>query len=87
MTIVETQRFRKSYEKLPKNIKEKAKKQFKFFLEDMFYPSLHTEKLAPHNKNIWSFRIDRNYRVIFTFMPRRDECWIIDIGPHDIYKN
>lgn len=86
MKIIETARFRASFEKLQKTAKKKAKKQLQLFLKNMFYPLLHTEKLEPRHKNIWSFRIDKNYRVIFTFLSA-DTLLFLDIGPHDIYKN
>jgi len=44
------------------------------------------EKLEPKYKNIWSFRVDQKYRVLFTFVPRENELWLLDIGPHDIYR-
>ena len=86
MNIVETDRFRRSFSDLPKIIKMKAQKQFRLFLENIFHTSLHTEKLEPRIKNIWSFRLDRKYRVIFTFRPEKDEIWFLDVGSHDIYK-
>ena len=86
MQIVATERFRKSQKVLPKAQKEKLKKQFEFFMKDMWHPSLHTEKLEPRYKNIWSFRIDQKYRVLFTFVPRDNELWLLNVGPHDIYK-
>lgn len=86
MKIIETARFRASFEKLQKPTKQKTKKQLQLFLKNMFYPSLHTEKLEPRQKNIWSFRVDKNYRVIFTFLSA-DTLLFLDIGPHDIYKN
>lgn len=86
MNIKKTNRFQKGYKALPEAQKKKAEKQLIVFIENMFYPSLHTEKLAPAYKNIWSFRIDKKYRVIFTFVPNRNEIWLLNIGPHDIYK-
>lgn len=85
MKIIETARFRASFEKLQKSIKQKAKKQLQLFLKNMFHNSLHTEKLEPRQKNIWSFRVDKNYRVIFTFISS-DAILFLDIGPHNIYS-
>ncbi len=85
MKITETEKFRKSLDSLQSNTRKKAKKQFKLFIQNLFHPSLHTEKLEPKNKNLWSFRIDKNYRVIFTFTDK-ETLLLLDIGPHDIYK-
>ncbi len=85
MKFIETATFRRSFEKLPAAAKLKAKKQFRLLTENLFYPSLHTEKLEPKNKNIWSFRIDRGYRVIFMLTPP-ETIILLNIGSHDIYK-
>lgn len=85
MRILETDRFRKSLNQLDPSIRKKVKKQFTLFLHNLFHPSLHTEKLEPKDKNIWSFRIDRSCRVIFTFT-EKETILLLDIGPHDIYK-
>lgn len=85
MRIIETARFRASFEKLQKPTKQKVKKQFQLFFENIFHPSLHTEKLEPRHKNIWSFRVDKNYRVIFT-LSSQETILLIDIGPHNMYR-
>lgn len=85
MKITETEKFRKAFEELTQGIKKKAKKQFQLFLSNLFHPSLHTEKLEPKEKNIWSFRIDKKIRVIFIFT-NQNEILLLDIGPHDIYR-
>jgi len=85
MKIKETNSFRKSYKALPAVTQKKAKKQFELLLVNLFHPSLHTEKLEPKHNNIWSFRIDKSYRVIFTFQGN-EIILLINIGPHDIYK-
>lgn len=85
MKITETERFRKSFQAINPAIKKKTQKQFSFFLQNLFHPSLHTEKLEPKHNNIWSFRIDSNYRVFFTFTTG-EEIILLDIGTHDIYR-
>lgn len=85
MKIIRTDRFERSFQKLQKPLKTKAMKKIALFLENLFHPSLHTEKLEPRKKNIWSFRLDRNHRVIFTF-PEADTILFLNIGPHDIYR-
>lgn len=85
MKIIESSQFRKSFNKLDDKIKKKTKKQFELFLTNLFYPSLNTEKLEPKTANIWSFRIDKANRVIFTFS-EKETILLLDIGPHDIYR-
>jgi len=51
---------------LSKEFREKFScldKQIVIFKNNPFYPSLHTEKLVPKPKEVWSFRIDKKYRV------------------------
>jgi len=46
-----------------------------------FYPSLETDLLEPRQMKIWSFRLDRKYRVIFIFR-NKETIEIIDINNH-----
>ncbi|MBU1151256.1 type II toxin-antitoxin system RelE/ParE family toxin [Patescibacteria group bacterium] len=85
MKITETAQFRKSYEKLETALKKKAQKQFKLFLANLFHASLNTEKLEPKESNVWSFRIDKGTRVIFTFA-EKETVLLLDVGSHDIYR-
>jgi len=85
MKITETAHFRTSLKALSKKQLGTLKKQFGLLFANIFHPSLHTEKLEPKHKNIWSFRVDRNYRVIFT-IPDKETILLLDIGSHDIYR-
>lgn len=85
MKITETSEFRKSFDSLDKKIREKVKKQFVLFLGNIFHPSLNTEKLQPKSSGLWSFRIDKNFRVIFTFVDK-DTILVLGVGSHDIYR-
>lgn len=84
--ILATDEFRKRYQNLPKSIQKKAEKQEKLFRQNPFYPSLHTEKLEPKGKQVWSFRIDKSYRVMFRFI-NSNKVLLLTVGPHSwIYK-
>ena len=86
MRIVTVVEFDKRYEKLPLSIQKKAEKQEKIFRSSPFHPSLHTEKLEPKNKELWSIRVDKSYRIIFRFV-NGNTVLFLTIGPHDwIYK-
>lgn len=81
-----TEEFEKYYKKLPLTVKIKAEKQEQLFCKNPFHPSLHTEKLEPKSKEVWSFRIDKKYRIIFRFIDG-NKVVFLTIGPHDwIYK-
>ena len=80
MEIFSTKKFETEYNKLPKNIREKAKKQEKLFKSNPLHPSLHTEKLFPKWKEVWSFRIDKNYRVVFRFLDKDKVLFLNSMG-------
>lgn len=63
------------------NLKKKFDKQVKIFEQNPRHPSLNTEILEPKHLKIYSFRIDKKYRVIFIFTSS-DEIEIIDINDH-----
>jgi len=48
-------RFEKHYQRLPKEIKEKAEKREKIFRENPFHPLLDTHKLSGKEKECWAF--------------------------------
>lgn len=84
--IILTKEFENQYPKLPERVQKKAEKQQDFFKNNPFHPSLNTEKLSPKSNNLWSFRVDKKYRVIFRFA-NDNRVYFLSIGPHDwIYK-
>lgn len=86
MEILLTKEFKEKFFCLDKTIQKKAEKQTNLFKINPFHPSLHTEKLVPKSKEVWSFRIDKKYRIIFRFI-NKNEVLFLTTGPHDwIYK-
>ncbi len=63
------------------NLEKKYFKQLDLFKNNPIHPSLNTEKLEPFSEKLYSFRIDRKYRVIFGFH-LSSEVEIIDINNH-----
>jgi len=81
-----TEEFQKRYQELPKTIQRKAEKRENLFHQNPFHPSLHTEKIEPKGKEVWSFRIDKRYRIFFRFIDG-GKTLFLTVGPHDwIYK-
>lgn len=68
LRIFVTKNFERAFRKLPKSIQIKAEEKIQIFKRNIKHPSLNLEKLQPTRKNFWSFRIDKNYRVIFIFL-------------------
>jgi mRNA-degrading endonuclease RelE of RelBE toxin-antitoxin system len=81
-----TEEFQQRYQDLPKVIQKKAEKRVEIFRHNPLHPSLHTEKLEPKGKQVWSFRIDKRYRILFRFIGK-NKVLFLTVGPHDwIYK-
>lgn len=77
-----------------KRIKGKAELEARFwqklaqFTVDPFDPSLKTHKLSGKLKDLWSFSLGYDERVIFYFTDETDEkkAVFVDIGSHgDVY--
>ena len=84
--IFYTDEFKKRYRELPPHFQSKAERREKLFRANPFYPPLHTEKLHPRAREVWSFRIDENYRVLFRFKDQHT-VYFLTVGPHHwIYR-
>lgn len=79
MKISYTSNFKKSFQRLPKNIRKKFGKQIDFLLRNFSHPSLNSKK---HNKEkgIWQARVNRNYR--FYFLMEGDTYILLEIKIH-----
>ncbi len=56
-------KFGKLLDALPKAIQTKANRQLQRLEENHRHPSLHFKKV-PKKENLWSFRVDGNYRAL-----------------------
>ena len=65
ITIFYTEEFERRYQELPIRIQRKAERREKLFRINPFHSPLQTEKLHPKHKEVWSFRIDNDYRILF----------------------
>lgn len=71
-----------------KRIKGEKTKEFLFysklevFINDPYHSSLKTHKLSGELKDLWSFSIAYDIRVVFSFVSE-DKAVFIDIGKHD----
>lgn len=69
MTQIQTTKtFDRLFKKLPYKIQKKAVLKTELFKKNPFNSILRTEKLTPKKYNAWSFRIDLDYRITFTFL-------------------
>ena len=87
MEIYLTSKFERAYKRLPKQVKEKAKRREKLFRQNPFHPILKTHPLHGKYKDYWSFSIDKSYRIMFQFLDAAGaKVAFINIGTHEIYK-
>lgn len=61
-------------------LEKKFIKQVRIFEQNPRHPSLNTELLEPKSEGVYSFRIDRKYRVLFIIT--NQEIEIVDITDH-----
>lgn len=81
-----TPEFERRYQELSKAVQRKAEKRERLFRRHPFEPVLKTEKLEPRAKEYWSFRIDRNYRIIFRFIDSNRVIFLTCGHHHWIYR-
>ena len=85
MRFQTTETFDKLFQKIGQKIQIKAAKKADLFKKNPFHTSLRVEKLHPKKFNVWSFRIDKDYRIVFKFV-EKDLVEFMFVGHHnDIY--
>ena len=86
ITLVYGNHFLKSVKKLPKEQQKKLAELLEIIQENPFYSKLHTKSLSGQLSGLYSFRITRDWRVIFQFISP-DTIQLIEIGHRkDIYQ-
>lgn len=86
MEIAFSSSFKKAFKKKVKGRKEIESlfwESVSLFIENPFNNSLKTHKLSGQLKQLWSFSVEYNLRVIFSFEDKNRKAIFIDIGTHD----
>lgn len=65
-----------------KTLEKKFRDKLEQFQKNPFEPSLKTHKLSGKLKDLWSFTIEYDIRIIFYFTDNNDAVFI-GIGSHD----
>ena len=76
--------FKRAYKKKIKRqseIEERFWAKVEIFVENPFERSLRTHKLSGNLKDLWSFCIEQDLRVVFYFAGK-DKVVFVDIGKH-----
>ena len=72
MNIHYTSDFIKSFKRLPKEIQTMATRQEAIFKQNPQDPRLHSKSLKGDLKGLSSFRITRNYRLLYVWKDKRN---------------
>lgn len=81
-----TQQFEKSFTKLPAGIAELFEKKLSLFLNDIFYPSFRTKKVAGLKKSsVWESSLTMSYRFTFE-IDEEGKIIFRNIGTHTILE-
>lgn len=87
MNIIYSKEFIKSAKLLPKSIQNKLADLLLILKENSFSPVLHTKPLTGDLKGFYSFRITRDWRVIFHFKENSQCIFLVDVAHRkDIYR-
>lgn len=71
ISLIYSKDFLKSVRKLPKNLQVKLSKQLELIQQNPFHSLSHTKSLTGQLVGFYSFRITRDWRVIFNFKVQR----------------
>ena len=77
--------FRRAFKKRIKGKKELESRfwsKLEVFTQDPYAPSLKTHKLSGKLKDLWSFSVEYDHRVLFYFTDDGNAVFV-DIGNHD----
>ena len=78
--------FRKSFGKRIKSTETRTEfwVRLELFIQDPFDPKLKTHKLSGKLKNLWSFSIENDVRVVFFFTDDKPKRAVfVDLGSHN----
>ena len=78
-----TEPFKKDYQHLPLEVREKADQALRRFSANSRHPSLHVKKMEAA-KDIWEIRVTDNYRITFQFV--REGVLLRHVGTHNILR-
>ena len=84
MIFIRSERFKRAFQSLPKELQNKAVRALRLIAEDMFYPSLVAKKVQGYT-GVWEARVDIKYRLTFQVEQKDGEtiCIFRNVDNHD----
>lgn len=86
MTLVYHRHFKKTAKQLPKAQREKLGTLLLTLQKDPFHSTLHTKRLGGEMAGLLSFRITRDWRVLFQFMDQQTVQLLRVKNRKDVYE-
>ncbi len=83
MQLFRTERFKKEFKRLPKEVQERTDKALEWFVSNPRHPSLHVKKMEG-TSDIWELRVSENYRITFQFV--QEGALLRRIGTHNVLR-
>ena len=83
MQLLRTERFKKDFRHLPRDIHDRLPIILDRFLANPRHPSLHAKKMEGV-RDIWELRVSDNYRVTFQFV--QEGVLLRRIGTHNVLR-
>jgi len=84
MPLLRTERFKKDFKRLPREIQEKFPTVLERFVSNPRHPSLHVKKMEGV-REVWELRVTDNYRVTFQFV--QEGVLLRRIGTHNVLRH
>ena len=85
-TILFGDGFFNSVKKLVKSIAIKINSQLSFLQQDPFHAKLHTKPLHGNLAGFYSFRVGRDYRIIFKFIGNKTILLVVVAHRREVYR-
>jgi len=84
MIFIRSERFKRAFQALPKEVQKKAVRALRLMASDMHYPALVVKKVQGY-PDIWEARVDIKYRLTFQYEQKEGEtiCILRNIDNHD----
>ena len=83
MQLLRTERFKKDFRHLPRDIQDRLPAVLERFLSNPRHPALRVKKMEGV-RDIWELRVSENYRITFQFV--QEGVLLRRIGTHNILR-
>lgn len=85
LTIAYKPAFIRQLQKLPHALQEEVKERIALFHENHRNPTLRAHKLQGPLEGRWSFSVNYQYRIVFSFETKKSVV-LLAVGDHDVYR-